>query len=214
MEVVSPFLPFAPVSWWGRVVQAEKLQFDASEHFQKMTLRNKYHVSGSNNVVNLTVPLEQGRGQRTPMHSVAISNAVRWQVQHWRTLASVYGRTPYWEHLHHELQPLFEKQYQWLQDFCLDTTYVVLRLLNLTLEIDVSNNYLKHYPAHVIDLRNSMRSSRQFSPSYPRYYQVFEDRVGFQPDLSIIDLLFSEGLGTAAWLRANGAAALTSINSV
>ena len=33
------------------------------------------------------------------------------------------------------------------------------------------------------------------------YYQVFSDRFGFTPDLSVLDLLFNEGPDSVLWLK-------------
>ena len=64
-----------------------------------------------------------------------------------------------------------------------------------------SELYLPLYPDDFADLRTD---DYQSLPT-PPYYQVFADRVGFVSGLSILDLLFSEGPHTAAWLRSHAA---------
>ncbi len=171
-----------------QVMNADIVVLDGAEHFQKMTGRNRYDITGSNNPVRLSVPLAAGRSQHTPMSDVLIYNKERWQIQHWRTLVSVYKRTPYFEHYEPGLQQLFQTEYTHLAVFNRATIEWVMRQLKLNFELQETNDYIKQYPETVKDLRNV----RSGSP-VPRYYQVFEDRVGFIPDLSILDLLFSEG---------------------
>ena len=189
MTIVSPYFTFPAISWWAGVVKAETVLFDAAEHFQKMTWRNKYHVSGANNSNKLSVPLVNGRNQRVPMREVNIHNESRWQTQHWRTVVSVYRRTPYFEYYESSLQPLFEKQFTSLIDYNKATIQWAKKQLRLQFEEQETDTFIKNYPPDVVDLR--FPKSTQLA--FPRYYQVFEDRIGFLPDLSILDLLFSEG---------------------
>ncbi len=48
----------------------------------------------------------------------------------------------------------------------------------------------------MIDFRDAIRPKKplpyaEFAPK--RYYQVYEQKHGFQPNMSILDLLFNEG---------------------
>ncbi|MCD6012557.1 MAG: WbqC-like family protein [Flavipsychrobacter sp.] len=195
--LVSSFLTFPNISWWMRVVEAGNVLFDAGEHFQKMSYRNRYRISGSNNSILLTVPLESGREQRQPMKEVKIFNTDMWQVQHWRTLVSVYKRTPYFDFYEHSLAALYEDDYTYLVDFNSASIGWVRAQLKLEFTINKTDEFVKEYPRDIIDLRNEKKSNLQT----PKYYQVFEDRIGFQPDLSILDLLFSEGPGAVDLLK-------------
>ena len=125
------------------------------------------------------------------MHEVRIYNDTRWQVQHWRTLVSVYKRTPYFEHYEHSLRPLFETEFSNLAAYNKATIQWVKQQLKLKFEEKETAVFEKEYPEGVVDLRFQKITLQQF----PKYYQVFEDRIGFLPDLSILDLLFSEGPG-------------------
>lgn len=202
MQVVSSFLPFAPVSWWAHVIDATLITFDRAEHFEKMSYRNKYRISGANNPIQLSIPLVNGRDQRSAMSAVQIFNDGKWQTQHWRTLVSVYKQTPYWEFYEQGLQSIFERSYTSLTEFNNDTYKWVAQQLKLKTTIEESGKYLAAYLEPIQDVRKiKPHKSGEPLTDFPRYYQVFEDRVGFLPDLSILDLLFSEGPHTASWIR-------------
>jgi WbqC-like protein family len=189
MTVVSPFYTFPPIGWWRRFAGADTLIVDAGEHYQKMSYRNRYRICGSNNPVLLSIPLTNGRNQHTPVHEVRIHNEARWQTQHWRTLVSVYKRSPFFDHYEDSLRALYETEYTLLVDFNKAALEWVKQQLKLRFEIQEADFFVKDYPEDVIDLRkNTVAAS-----ILPKYYQVFEDRVGFIPDLSILDLMFSEG---------------------
>ena len=197
MQTVSSSLTFAPVSWWAHVITSPTLIIDTAEHFGKMSYRNRYRISGANGVIQLSVPLIKGREQRTPMRDVLIHNATDWQVQHWRTLTSAYRRSPFWEYYEWTLEPLFQTRYEYLLQFNNDALDWTCRQLDISPERTAAGSFIKDYPDDTDDLRKLALKNE----SVPPYYQVFADRIGFQQNLSILDLLFSEGPATAAWLR-------------
>lgn len=198
MTTIVSFLSFPSISWWQQAIAASELVLDGCEHYEKMTMRNRYRIAGSNNPILLSVPLTSGRNQRTAMRDVEIYNRDRWQVQHWRTLVSVYRRTPFFEHYEPSLQSLFEKEYARLTDFNRDSMLWVMKQLRLNIPVAEANAYIADYGSTCTDLRQ-WQPGPQWQAK--RYYQVFEDRIGFQPDMSILDLLFSEGPATLNFLR-------------
>jgi len=196
MKIVSSFQAFPGISWWVAAVKADTILLDAGEYFQKMSYRNRYRITGSNNSILLSVPLVDGRNQRIPMGEVRIHNGERWQTQHWRSLVSVYKRAPFFDHYEDSLRPLFDATYSKLIDFDRESVLWVKRQLKLDMTIEETDTFINQYPSEVRDLRFGKTKLEYF----PKYYQVFEDRIGFLPDMSILDLLFSEGPAAARLL--------------
>ena len=138
------------------------------------------------------------------MAYVQIFNDDKWQVQHWRTLVSVYKQTPYWEYYEQDLQNFYNTPFNNLTDFNKASFLWICKQLKMNISIEETNSYLAQYPDTIIDLRSLKPSKEQkLLARFPTYYQVFADRVGFLPNLSILDLLFSEGPHTANWLKTN-----------
>lgn len=202
MKVISSYIPFPAISWWAHIINANTLLLDGYEHYEKMTLRNKYRIAGANNPIQLSIPLTGGRDQRRPMKDITIHNEEKWQVQHWRTLTSVYRQSPFWEFYEPTLEPLFTTTYPTLVAFNRATLLWCIKQLKLDIEIRETEHYLKSYPNEYKDLRRSVKATPP-AATFPRYYQLFEERTGFLPDLSILDLLFAEGPHTVAWLKQN-----------
>jgi hypothetical protein len=199
--LVSSFIPFPNICWWALAAKTGTVCFDAAEHFEKMSYRNKYFISGANGGIQLSIPLEQGREQRTAMKDIKIYNKERWQTRHWRTIVSVYKRTPYFEHYEPDLQKLFEQPFESLIDFNLASVHWLQQQLKVSFEEVVLDAYEKHY-ADAIDIRTGFKPwiEKQALDIEP-YYQVFSDRNGFLPNLSMLDLLFSEGPATMQWIK-------------
>lgn len=133
------------------------------------------------------------------MQAVQIQNDSRWQVQHWRTIISVYNRSPYFFHYHDSLAVLYQTEYTSLLQFNTAAFDWVSQQLKFNIPHSQSELYLPQYPNDCIDLRSDDYKSLHTPP----YYQVFADRIGFVSGLSVLDLMFSEGPHTATWLRAN-----------
>jgi hypothetical protein len=97
------------------------------------------------------------------------------------------------------LAVLFQTEYTSLLQFNIAAFDWVNQQLKFSFTHSQSELYLPLYPDDFIDLRTD---DYQYLPT-PFYYQVFADRIGFVSGLSILDLLFSEGPHTTAWLRSH-----------
>lgn len=154
-----------------------------------MSFRNRCVLAGGAGPVNLSIPLVEGRNQKRPAKEVRIDNKTDWQGQHWKTITSCYNRSPWFEFYKHELEILYGRPADWLVDWdrkCWD--WVVGKL---GVEIQVWD----WEDGDFLDWRNKLLP-KTISKTFPepiRYRQVFEDRTGFLPHLSILDLLFCEG---------------------
>jgi hypothetical protein len=202
-RVITSFLPFPPIAWWQVVIQASSLCLDRAEHYEKMSYRNKYYIATANGKLGLSIPLEGGRNQRIAINKVHISDREKWQQQHWRTITSAYKRSPYFEFYEPTLSVLFEKKYQNLVDFSLDSIKWVMGQMQLTTEILFIDSFQKNYPDD-IDLRHALKPSQEdLNGDLPLYQQVFQEHIGFLPNLSVLDLLFSEGPYALRLLKRN-----------
>lgn len=200
-SLITPYIPFPNIYWWAMASSVSTVCFDKAEHFQKMTYRNRYYIAGSNGLVQLGIPLLYGRDQRTSMNKLAISNTTRWQVQHWRTLFSVYNRSPYFEHYALSLESLYTKEFNSLIEF----NFASVHWLKEQLQVAFEEHYMEEYNPSFdgVDLRKGFKPGieRAQSIGNPAYYQVFSDRIGFIPNLSMLDLLFSEGPNAMRWVN-------------
>jgi hypothetical protein len=147
----------------------------------------------------LSVPLSRGKNQRTVMKDVRISNEEKWQGLHWKTLVSAYRRSPWFEYYEADLQVLFEKHF----DFLLDWNMACLEWTNSKLGINTPVIFTDRYEKEatgVTDARESILPG-PVKAGPAEYTQVFQERTGFIPGLSILDLLFCEGKRALEILR-------------
>lgn len=188
---------FPSINFYKTSIGAEKVLLEQWEHYQKVSYRNRYYIAGPNGRILLSVPLSKGKNQRTLVRDVKISNEEKWQDQHWKTLVSAYRRSPWFEYYEDDLRTLFEQPFERLLDWNLACFNWVNSRLGLELSYGLTQNYISAYPPEsgIIDARDTMHPSGTDTQALdlPVYTQVFGERTGFLPNMSILDLLFCEG---------------------
>lgn len=192
-QLVTPVVPFPNMFWWLCAHETDIVTFDYAEHFEKMSYRNRYYITGANGLIKLTVPLQHGRNQRTAMQEVTIDNREQWQQQHWRTITSVYGRAPFFEHYADELEKLFVAEHTQLVAFNMTGILWLKKQLGISYTEVIADEYEKVYP-DAQDIRSTFKPAIEKKAQQEElYYQLFGERNGFYPNLSMLDLLLSEG---------------------
>ena len=202
--ILTEFQYFGTVNWYKLLFQFSNIQFEQYETYQKMSFRTRCMIVGSNGLINLSVPLEKGRSQKLLIKDVKISYSENWQEQHWRSIASCYGNSPFFEFYEESLLLLFEIRPTYLIDLNWQTFEWVTKRLKWGAQMERTDQYLPENPNGVFDARNLFKP-RDYDQvkDVVKYQQVFEDRIGFKPNLSVLDLMFCNGPGSKSLLTSN-----------
>jgi hypothetical protein len=192
-KIILSIQYFGNIEFFTHINRASNVLIEINDHFEKQTLRNRTTILGANGPLHLIVPLVR-RGQRIPTKDVKIENEHPWQRLHWRSLESAYRRSAYFEYYEHHLEPFFNQEFQTLVDLNSAIFSKLCALLNINKTIEFTQSYEKSY-TDCLDLRHISNPKKHQSIEFPSqpYIQVFEERNGFVPNVSILDLLFSEG---------------------
>lgn len=188
---------FAPIEYYAYLINAAEIYIEHHETYPKQTYRNRCVISGPNRLLALTVPVH--RKGNIPVKEVKIAYREDWQTLHWRTLEACYNSSPYFKFYDYELLPFFKKKFDFLLDLNEAVQGKILETLGVKPEIKPAPFFKKDYD-DAIDLRNSIIPKTR-NNNMPRYPQVFDSKYGFQPNLSILDLLFNKGPDAAAYLE-------------
>lgn len=187
---------FGPVQWYQKLNQSDCCLIERHDHFVKQTYRNRCVIATTSGLQALTVPIERYEGAHCEMRDIRISDHGSWRHLHWNALQSAYGESPFFEFYADDLRPFFERRWELLFDFNTAITRKMCELLDIHPQIAFTEAYASAEEEGVTDFRNAIRPKHPlpddgFRPR--RYYQVYEQKHGFQPNLSILDLLFNEG---------------------
>lgn len=186
---------FPNINWFKNSFYAKHVLFLPSEPYKKMSFRNRTIICGANGLINLSVPIIKGRNQKVPFRDIKISYEENWQINHWRSLISCYGKSPFFYFYEFELRKLFEKRVTFLFDMNLEILDWLKKVTELPAEIIIKREQdLKTDNLEVVNMTDRCLP-KNFQMDLPliKYPQVFEDRIGFQANLSILDMIFNVG---------------------
>lgn len=201
MKLVIENQYFAPVSYYSILIKYSNVIFEQCEYYQKRSFRNRCVLAGANGLINLSIPLVNGRDQRSFIRDVKIANQYAWQDQHWKTIVSCYSSSPFFEYYRMDLEFFYSKKFTYLFDWNLELYQWVLGKLKIDIMTSFTDSYQKTYNHPITDMRNIINPSIDLHKEYPEYHQVFMGKNGFIPNLSILDLLCCTGPGAINYLR-------------
>lgn len=187
--MIFPVFYFGPISYFAALVQAESFQLEAYEHFPKQTFRNRCYIQGANGKLRLAIPTKHN-GARV-FKDIQISDEYNWQKEHFKSLVSAYKSSPYFEYYEDDLAPIFESKEKYLLDLNLKTMEFIASKLKLDLTYNLTETY--EIVSEELDFRNQFSAKKEPTGNFPEYFQVFDEKFEFMPDLSILDLICNEG---------------------
>ncbi len=190
---IFPVFYLPPIDFFTALKQNElPALFDIHEHFPKQTYRNRASIHSPNGKLDLIVPVVKGAKVHTPLKDVRISYEFNWQRLHWLSLQTSYRSSAFFEFYEDDFAPFYEKKYDFLADYNEELIQLVARLLKLECALEKSLSYPEANES-MLDYRLSIHPKKGPLFSSKPYFQVFDDRNGFIPNLSIVDLLFNQG---------------------
>ncbi len=193
---------FGPVQWYQKLNRYDKILIERHDSFIKQTYRNRCVIATPNGPLALTVPTKP----QAQTGETEISDHGNWRHVHWNALKSAYGESPFFEYYADDIKPFFEKRWDSLHDFNLGICRAVCQLIDIEPDISLTDHYMTPEEAKergIDDYRNAIRPKHPMpDPSFEpkEYYQVYKQRHGFLPNMSILDLLFNMGNESVLWL--------------
>lgn len=199
-SAIFPLFFLPPISYFSAIQTLQQpLVFEKFENFPKQTYRNRATVLSPNGPLDLIVPVIKGSrlsgsqsGCHTRLTDVRICYDSDWQRLHWKSLESCYRSSAYFEYYESELEQIYKTRFTYLYEL----NEALLKWIFNKLKMNIEMRFTEEYAIidSKIDYRNQFHKKRESENFKAKiYFQVFDDRCGFQPDLSIVDLLFNQG---------------------
>jgi len=191
--IESHYLPC--IAYFFCLESGSEVWIDIEETYVKQSYRNRCYILGANQIQLLSVPVHRGSG-KVSIRDVRIAHEIRWQNNHWRSIASAYGKTPFFDHFAEDFRSVLYRPFKYLVDLNLALLTKCLDLLRWNVPVNfwtITNSFPSQ--SEVYDYRGKILVSDlslenyQFQPI--KYTQAFGK--DFVPNLSIVDLLFCEG---------------------
>lgn len=203
MKAILATTYFGPVQWYQKLNRFGSVLIEQHEHFLKQTFRNRCIIATTQGVQALTVPVEKPpptsprRGSSRMFVSAITASGARNIGMRCR----VPMASPFFEYYEDDIRPFFEDRWEYLFDFNMAITEKMCELLDIHPHITLTESYQNSLPfgegrGGALDFRTIIHPKHpQPDPDFnPKpYYQVYQERFGFLPNLSILDLLFNMG---------------------
>lgn len=199
MTVLHPAY-FPNVAFFSVYSKAKEVMFEIQDNYQKQTFRNRTYICTDRGKHMLSIPILHTKGEngRQLYKKVKIDNSYPWQRQHWRTLETAYRTSPFFEFYEDEIQPLYENTFGNLIEFNLATIETICDCLQLEIAEKTTGSFVTE---HANDCRFLVNAKKKVPQGFPEYVQVFGDRHGFIPNLSVLDVLFNLGPSSLVYLK-------------
>ncbi|MFO0355613.1 MAG: WbqC family protein [Sphingobacteriaceae bacterium] len=193
------------IHYFYYILNSEVIFIDLYEHFEKQSFRNRTLILTANGELNLSIPVKKWETKATTK-SIEISYAEDWQKQHWRAIQSAYKNSPYFDFLEDEIRSFYEQEYKYLHEYNADQLKWLLKAFRLKREIVYTSEYFENINGDILDLRQLIHPKKEVTPAELKividtpYYQTFSTKFGFTPNLSVLDLIFNEGIKSYKYL--------------
>ncbi len=187
---------FPPVQYFSRLVSVNEALVEGHCNYSRQTYRNRYLIMGANGILQMSVPIEKISGVKTKTKDILVSYDTSWNELHWKSIVSAYNASPYFQFYDLDIGAIFNKKWKYLLDMNLESVNTILDCLGLSISISVTDNFLP-IDTYRNDFREIIQPKKKLSVDSfytpVAYRQVFEQKHGFVPNLSILDLLFNKG---------------------
>ena len=190
------------MQWYQKLHRAEHVWMEQWESFQKQTYRNRCLIATTQGIQALTIPVDRP-STVNDIKDIRVSDHGNWRHLHWNALQSAYGESPFFDYYQDDIRPFFEQRWDFLLDFNEAIRAKMCELIDIQPKVsltdswsDISHSSLHTLHSSIIDLREAIRPKHPGAdPDFEAkpYYQVYRQKHGFLPNLSILDLLFNMG---------------------
>ena len=208
--ISTEYLP--PIDYFRVIKRFPEWEIEQFENYQKQSYRSRCHIYSANGLLPLIIPVDRSSGLSIPVREIKIDNSKDWQKQHWRAIVSAYNSTPFFEYFRDDFEPFYNKNFNFLFDYNTQFLRLLMDLLNIRQEIKFTSEFRHDYGGDSSDLlcydfRNTIHPKRKLTQNqkelisnpadqngHNSYHQLFSEKFGFIDGLSVIDLIFNEGV--------------------
>ena len=189
---------FGPIQWYQKLCRYDHCLIEQYDSYQKQTYRNRCVIATANGIQALTVPVEHTANSQL-VKDLRISDHNQWRRVHWNALQSAYSESPFFDYYADDIRPFFERKYDFLVDFNEEIRQKMCELIDIHPNVSYTTKFTSSITlqtSDITDYRDVIHAKHpQPDPEYKvrEYWQVFAHKHGFQPNLSILDLLFCMG---------------------
>jgi len=184
---------------------AKESFIETHEHYYKQTYRNRCHILSPNGKIDLSIPVNKGIKHKTPLCEIEIDYESNWIHNHIKAIETTYYPAPFFEIIFPDVTEIINSKFKLLTDLNKTLLNYYLDMLNIIPKFSYSTGYIENSNHQYDDFRKLLHPKKNYMEKFPflntPYYQVFQEKLDFIPELSILDLLFHLGSEAGLYIR-------------
>ena len=188
-----------PVEYFALLAKYSSVYVEACENYQKQSYRNRCRIAAADGVQSLNFPVRHRDGTFSlPIREIEVDYSTPWVEKTERSIATAYSSSAFFEYYRDGLFGILDAHPRTLWELDLRIIRFFMEKIGLKTELVPTREFA---PEHVdIHPKRPNAILQELGLERP-YYQVFSERNGFVPNLSVMDLLFNEGPASLDVLR-------------
>ena len=189
---------FPPTEYFALLAKYSSVYIEACENYQKQSYRNRCRIYAADGPQALNFPVRHRDGTfNLPIREIEVDYSTPWVEKAERCIETAYRSSAYFEYYRDELFAILDAHPATLWELDMRIIRFFLDRIGLRTELVPTTEFAaEHVDIHP-KRPNAILSELELERPY---YQVFAERFGFVPNLSVMDLLFNEGPASLDYL--------------
>jgi len=175
----------------------EHLKIEQYANFQRSSYANRAYIAGANGKQRLSIPLKGGSRQKCLLKNIQMDFTENWLKEHWFAIQSAYAKAAFFEYYESDIKVFFDAPPTSLLQWNMDWFNWLCTQLNWQPSVSLTEQYLTKEALNntVYDMRHTILPNNFCTKLLKtiEYYQLFQEKNGFQYNLSVLDTLMSVG---------------------
>ena len=198
-------LPYIPcIAWVQHALTSDLIYLEAHENYTKQSYRNRTHILSANGLLALNIPVLK-KEHKQLITQIQTDPNENWKRQHWHSIQSAYNKSAFFMYYSHHFEPFFTGNTQVnLWEHNIGLLQCIFNILKQPFRFEPTVDYEKN-AENKLDLRLNFNCKNKAPESEliinKTYLQVFTEKSPFQPNLSVLDLIFNEGPDAISYLK-------------
>lgn len=211
------FLPW--IGFFNKMSNVDKVVFLDNVQFKKRYFENRVRIRNTKGWQWLRIPVKTKGKYLQRICDVEIDNNVDWRGDCKQAIALNYKKAPYFSKYSEKILGLFEGDWKLLCDFNIHAIKTVAQIIKIDCKFQLASNLEldSKNAALILDICKTTKTKRYLSGQFGKDYldeslfrkegidliyqefihpQYRQFQGSYEPNMSIIDLLFNEGEGS------------------
>lgn len=176
---------FGNISYWSSIVADATSKLKINHTFLKQSPLSQYEIMTTNGVLKMSIPTLK-KTRKGHYENVLIDYSSDWKSEQWRGIENAYIKSPFFLYYGYKIKPVFLAEYTSLLKLNIALHQCICKCLKIE--------------SLQLDKESSVYFKKEIKKEITQYPQVYDVKLEFENDLSILDLLFNLGPETKDYL--------------